>query len=725
MPLQLQSFLDKSKATLRVFCPSPTAVVATFEDELPAANSIHQISSDPLPDLPARLSWVKPGYDYYAFLPRDRSFDGHLLTPLKYHDLVCTQRDGRWYVDEETRELWQSLDLGLTKSINVIGGNLLVDLNHKEPSRAIEYGFTRGHKSQANLKVSLMASKHAFIHRLAYLTYIIAYRYKWDTPELGDQPWWNEFVARCGPTWVDSVWDAVCRQWDTRNFIGVAVRPIQASVRWLRAALHFGVPIWVLFPQPGCYNGLDGGFVMNQWQPTQEQVSNARTAQKVAQAVALQPKPTPTSPPLDHPSALTPPAILPENGQWFKSWQDFFHKRDEADVRRLEEASMEDRKAWDSRFISAKKFSLPGKGGAKVYTWEECESGGFFRILQTRHEVAQGWEFYYKEALVFNSQANVWDYCPFMWGPAVQGGAPDDADDDDDFAMEHWYTEPELPPNPPDDNPSPLEYLYNRYGYLSVDPTIPAEVILPFSSATAHRIIGLEVQEGTTLKHLNSFISSILQGQLPIGHCDLSLQSPPNEGFPSPARALIHSTVFWSHLPELSAEVVFVFNSNDPRLLVVHDALSVIQLARAGNTLQLATALKYLLHNGSHFTLLHPITQTLNTPKFSIITLPIRNKDWKATLEDYCAYMSRLRTFLLERPHVVVAAFSHGGIAWRIAQEVLGINHSIEAVLGVVPERGSSVDTSRGTYWFHEPDEVEWFYLVGGFELLTGLLVLF
>ena len=34
------------------------------------------------------------------------------------------------------------------------------------------------------------------------------------------------------------------------------------------------------------------------------------------------------------------------------------------------------------------------------------------------------------------------------------------------------------------------------------------------------------------------------------------------------------------------------------------------------------------------------------------------------------------------------------------------------------------MNTSCGAYWFHEPDEVEWFYLVGGFELLTGLLVL-
>lgn len=129
----------------------------------------------------------------------------------------------------------------------------------------------------------------------------------------------------------------------------------------------------------------------------------------------------------------------------------------------------------------------------------------------------------------------------------------------------------------------------------------------------------------------------------------------------------------------------FVFKSNGPQLLVVHDALSVIQLARAENTLQLVATLEYLLQNGSHFTLLHPITQTPRAPQLSIITLPIRNQGWKATSEDYRVYISRLKTFLLERPHVVVAGFSRRGIAWRIPLEVLGINHSIKAVLGTVP----------------------------------------
>lgn len=87
--------------------------------------------------------------------------------------------------------------------------------------------------------------------------------------------------------------------------------------------------------------------------------------------------------------------------------------------------------------------------------------------------------------------------------------------------------------------------------------------------------------------------------------------------------------------------------------------------------------------------------------------------------------MSRLKTFFLEHPHVVVAAFSRGGIAWRIAwriaQEVLGVEGSAETILSRYPDQGSSMNTSQGTYWFHEPNEGKWFYLGGGYELLTGL----
>ena len=155
------------------------------------------------------------------------------MTPLNHYRPTFNQHDGWWYLNKKTCDLWQSLNVKLTNSIKVISNNLLVELKHCEPSWAIAYGFLHGHRSKWDLEVSLRASQHAFIHRLAYLSYLISCRYKWDTPDLYNQPWWIEFVKKCGQNWVDSVWDAVCGQWDTRNFVGVVVHPSQASVRWL------------------------------------------------------------------------------------------------------------------------------------------------------------------------------------------------------------------------------------------------------------------------------------------------------------------------------------------------------------------------------------------------------------------------------------------------------------------------------------------------------------
>ena len=42
-------------------------------------------------------------------------------------------------------------------------------------------------------------------------------------------------------------------------------------------------------------------------------------------------------------------------------------------------------------------------------------------------------------------------------------------------------------------------------------------------------------------------------------------------------------------------------------------------------------------------------------------------------------------------------------------------------VLNTYPDQVALVSMeNQGTYWYHVPDEGEWFYLVGGYELLTG-----
>jgi hypothetical protein len=744
MSVRLQSFPSRKNSTLNVFCPDEKTVITSFENYLPNSGDVSKLLSDTQPSIPARLCWLKENYDYYAYLPKERLFDGHLLAPLKHDKPTLIQRDGRWFLDDGTRELWRSLDNNLTKSINVVGRGMLVDLEHCEPSRAIRFGFTNGHRTEKNLRVSLRMSRSAFLHRLAYLTYVVSLRHRWDQ-DLADQVWWKDLGTMCGPTWVDSVWDTIYKQWEARDFIGVVIKPVSSSIRWLRSALSFGVPIWVWYPAPHIYDQLDGSFVIKHWKPTGDQVAESRQAAKAL--IAAQAFGSATTPPLsDHqinpfpethanltPEPLvrqnspSPPAELPQGASWHQSWEAYFQKREQDDRESLRVASKTDKMVWNSRAKNAEGFGCPGRqSGTAVYVWESCDTGGFFRIKQTRHDALRDWDSYYREALIFNPKQNTWDYCTFMWKPAVEDGPPDDLDDDDEnrHIMEHWYIDPAPPANLPEDNPPSLCFLYRRYGYLSIEPTTPPNPILPLDKSSAYRIVGLEVQNaGEYPEHINCFLTDVLQRRLPAGHCDLSPSSPPNEAFPSSSRTLIRDAVFFSEFPELSESMVFTFvsSANDSHLLVLHDSLSVLEVMRARTPLQLKAQLEYLLLNGSRFTLLYPKARPLVSPHWNILPFPIRDAMWKPNIEDFRAYMSRLKTFFLERPYIAAAAFSRGGIAWRIAQEALGLDGSIDTLLVAYPDQSSSVSTRRGQYWFHELDEGEWFYLVGGYETLTGL----
>jgi hypothetical protein len=661
------------------------------------------------------------------------------------------QCDGMWFVDEDTRNIWGSLDAKLTKSINVVHGEGILDsLNHRRPYPAIKYGFARGHKTEKRLLLSLEVSRHAFIHRLAYLAYLISLRYKWDQ-ELVDQPWWKEFTAECGAAWVDSIWDVIYRQWRTRNFVGVVIKPLGGyDYRWYRMALRFGIPIWVLFPGQDPYKDTDGRMgesVMKAWKPTFDQVQASRRAERL-RLDSLVPEPTPTpsgsqphldptpqlqqdhslpspskNPSASHLGPLSPPAEIPKDTSWHESWEEFFRDRDEKDKQLYKAAIPTTLSSWRDRKKHAEGFHPPRK--AKVFEWQACESGGFLRSGVTHADALNNWEFYFRPALIYHEISNTWDHCPFKYEAAVEEGPPDDLYDDDDYIMRPWYTEPEHPATPHDNSP-PAIFLFQRYGFIPTDPTTPG-ISHPSGAAATCRMVGLDEDRAgdSSTRHLDSFVNSILAGKLPPDHCDLSPTSPSTDTFSHSGRALIRDTIFLSSIPEISPELLFTFANSlsDPQLLVMHESLSVLQAVRAGTQFRLESILEYLLHNGSRFTLLYTQQQPPTPPRFNILSFPTQAHGWTPKPEDFQVYMSRLKVFFLERPYMVTASFSRGGIAWRIAREVLGIEGSTGALLEILPGQGScsSVHTTRGQLWFHEPQEGEWFYLVGGYETFTGL----
>ena len=104
MAPQLRSFPAQKAHRLQVFFLELEAVVMSFEEYLPEFNLIQNITGRK-PSLPGAPIWLKEGFDYQAFLPKDRLFTSHLLTPLGHHQPLFLQRDGQWYVDNGMRDL--------------------------------------------------------------------------------------------------------------------------------------------------------------------------------------------------------------------------------------------------------------------------------------------------------------------------------------------------------------------------------------------------------------------------------------------------------------------------------------------------------------------------------------------------------------------------------------------------------------------------------------------
>ena len=97
---------------------------------------------------------------------------------------------------------------------------------------------------------------------------------------------------------------------------------------------------------------------------------------------------------------------------------------------------------------------------------------------------------------------------------------------------DRWLLEPQTPAQAPDEDTTDLAFLYRRYGFSTVEPITQPDNLLQLTKPSTRRITGLKadgLDEG--LEHINAFITSVLQGQLPDSHCDLTPISPDNEQF--------------------------------------------------------------------------------------------------------------------------------------------------------------------------------------------------
>jgi hypothetical protein len=297
----------------------------------------------------------------------------------------------------------------------------------------------------------------------------------------------------------------------------------------------------------------------------------------------------------------------------------------------------------------------------------------------------------------------------------------DFAEDELAEVQDRWFLEPNVPAPPPDTGLTDLAFLYRRYGFLTVEPTAVEGDVPKWSDQSARRIPGLIPDPAEErLDHLPAFISAILQGHLPKGHCDLSEDSPDDNRFPSSNWGVIdHIEPFREQ--SLSRHVLFMFEPRDGRVkILIHDPLTIAEMGRMRVQTESAHVIDYLLRNGSRFTVLAGRTEQVHPSNLPTLSFSLRLSSWVADVEDYSLYMSRLKGFLMDRPHVAAAALARGGIAWRITREVLGLD--IDLIINGATFTGQAVpiQVMGSTQWCHAVDEQEWYYLVGGYKILTG-----
>ena len=209
---------------------------------------------------------------------------------LNYHVFRCltqvqtVQRDGRYWLGEETGRSWVLLEDNISHSIQCASPGVLTSLEDCEPPLAVKYGYTRGHKTLKGLRHCLMMSRNAFLFRWAYFLYILSLR-GGSGAMVDIPPWIFRISDSTHYAWVDSLWDALGQQKTNSNFIGTVLTPDVPSVRWIAAASSIGVPIWVSWRSgPHDYHKLDGSRHVKNWCPSAEQVHAARS------------RPPPTSP---------------------------------------------------------------------------------------------------------------------------------------------------------------------------------------------------------------------------------------------------------------------------------------------------------------------------------------------------------------------------------------------------------------------------------------------
>ncbi|KAJ7117275.1 hypothetical protein C8R43DRAFT_960774 [Mycena crocata] len=147
-----------------------------------------------------------------------------------------------------------------------------------------------------------------------------------------------------------------------------------------------------------------------------------------APATTATTSPPPIDLPIERPEPF-PPVERGSQQRECETMEEFFARRQKANRDRASRETFEETKTREQREAHASKGAVPGKKGARVFTWEKT-NGYYIRRAAGRSKYEDVWEEYGPRQRRYDSFYNEWDVCE-EFGPADDGAESDDGDYDD------------------------------------------------------------------------------------------------------------------------------------------------------------------------------------------------------------------------------------------------------------------------------------------------------
>lgn len=444
-PTSVQTSTLKTFFLGGVIITSPNAPLPQVVDE----KAMGQIFSDPpFPRECREVRFSSNAYPWLAFAPKKPQWRGKLFGALacNKHTIEANnwivRKRHRWCLKDGIYEDWVALEVALGNVaqdlLSFSGVALPLDFAwFPMPSR---YNYHHGDHGKEKFIKSILLARDAFLPLMAVCSFAIAMTSDFTS---ANPPWSRRLTDKgIPPSFIDELKQSQIVDFAPDSRCGVFIRKDWDFQAYVDRFVSANVPIWLVWMTPTTFTH----HRMTPYCPSAAQVSEARqnphqnklqtplAAPPVAQTILAKissPSTVEGNAIVDeqpHPPKAFPP-IPPQSRQLAgETFKQFFERQHlQCEERRAAEKPHETARRLN-REKAQKAHKMPGKGGPRVFIWEDVD-GYLIRTMLERALVEDEGENFTDDQRRFNSIWNEWDL--------AREFAPDqeavDSEDDDNY----------------------------------------------------------------------------------------------------------------------------------------------------------------------------------------------------------------------------------------------------------------------------------------------------